>query len=419
MNVLMLSTTDITGGAARAAYRIHKGLQYQGLNSLMLVQKKDSDDPTTIGPAGRKDRAFNQLRPYIDSLPLQLYRNREDTEWSAGWLPQNLKDQINRLSPDIINLHWISGGFLPFKVLQKFNKPLVWTLHDCWAFTGGCHYPFDCSRYKQKCGCCPQLGSRHAWDLSRWVWQRKFRHWDKNNLTVVTPSRWLAKLAKSSSLFSHVRVEVIPYCLDLTRYKPIDKNIARDILGLPRDKKLILFSSLNKRHKRKGFHYLRQALQYLYDGGAKRDLQLVTVGASQESELVEIGFDCVKVGILNDDISLALFNAAADVFVAPSMEDNLPLTVLEAMACGTPTVAFEVGGIPDLIEHQQTGYLTRPFDTEDLARGITWILADPDRQRALGRAARIKAEQEFSIPVVSEKYKALLNELISSYKDSH
>jgi glycosyltransferase involved in cell wall biosynthesis len=297
-------------------------------------------------------------------------------------------------------------------VLPKLKKPLVWTLHGCWAFTGGCHYPYDCTRYQKNCGACPQLGSQHERDLSRWVWNRKAKHWQTGNLTIVTPSRWLAQLAKSSSLFNNVRVEVIPYCLDLSTYKPIDCNIARDLLGLPRDKQLILFAAQSSRNKRKGFQHLKQALQYLYDRGFSKNLQLIIVGTSQKSELLDIPFECLPLGRLHDDISLALAYAAADVFVAPSIADNLPLTVLEALACGTPTVAFNIGGMPDLIDHGDTGYLAQPFYPQDLAQGIEWVLSDAARHHKLRIAARAKAEREFNIPRVVGKYLALYKELL-------
>lgn len=412
MKVLILNSTDIIGGAARAAYRLHKGLRDLGLDSAMLVQTKASDDRSVSVPPGKIAKAFNLLRPYLDSLPLMIYKNHP-VEWSVEWLQNNVTRSITHLNPDIINLHYISG-FRPLAVLPKLNKPLIWTLHGCWAFTGGCHYPYDCTRYEKNCGACPQLGSKHERDLSRWVWNRKAKHWQLGNLTVVTPSRWLAQLAKSSSLFKHLRVEVIPYCLDLNTYKPIDRSIARDLLGLPQDKQLVLFAALSSGNKRKGFQHLKQALQYLYDRGLNKNVQLVIVGASQESQLVEIPFEYLPLGRLHDDISLALAYAAADVFVAPSIADNLPLTVLEALACGTPAVAFNIGGMPDLIDHGDTGYLAQPFDPQDLAQGIAWVLSDAARHQKLRIAARAKAEREFNIPRVIGKYLALYEELLQT-----
>lgn len=163
MNVLILNCYDIIGGgAARASYRIHKGLQAIGLNSTMLVQGKYSNDPSVLGPEGKTARVFSLIRPRLDGLPQKLYPHRLGTPWSVSWLPSNITDRIIRLNPDIINLHWICGGFLPVTALAQLNRPLVWTIHDSWAFTGGCHIPFECTRYRGICGSCPQLGSKRT-----------------------------------------------------------------------------------------------------------------------------------------------------------------------------------------------------------------------------------------------------------------
>jgi glycosyltransferase involved in cell wall biosynthesis len=413
MKVLIVTNTDIIGGAARAAYRIHRGLQSQGINSTMLVQRKASDDPKVIGPQGNRAKVFNQLRPHVDALPLKFCRNREDTEWSVGWLSKNLSGQINRLSPDIINLHWITGGFLPFKGLRKLNIPLVWTLQDCWAFTGGCHYPFDCNRYQEKCGYCPQLRSKHEWDLSRWNWNQKVKYLRNLNLTVVAISSWVADYARSSSLLKDNRIEIIPNGLDTQQFKAIEKRLAREILNLPFDKILVLFGAMHLSQKRKGFHLLSSALEKLNSARLFENMELVVFGTSPPDGTTYYSFPVHNLGYLHDDYSLDLLYSACDVFVAPSIQEAFGQTVSEAMACGTPAVSFNIGGFPDLIDNQENGYLARPFDTEDLARGIAWVVAQPDRHSALSRAARTKVEQKFSLSAVSGKYQALFQELLS------
>lgn len=413
MKVLILNSTDIIGGAARAAYSIHKGLQSQGINSLMLVQTKAGDDPTVIGPTRKRSKAFNQLRPHLDSLPLQFYRNRLSSEWSVGWLPKKLIEQITLLNPDIINLHWINGGFIPVAMLKKLNKPVAWTLHDCWAFTGGCHYPYDCISYQKRCGSCPQLLSNHELDLSRWVWNQKAKHLRNLNITAVANCRWMAECVKSSSLLQEARIELIPNCVDASKFKPIKKRAAREILNLPLDKNLVLFGVKNFSQKRKGFHLLSSALEKLSAGGLHENMELVVFGSLKSDETTRLNFPMHTLGYVHDDYSLALLYSACDVLMVPSIQENSSLTVYEAMACGTPALSFSIGGLPDLIDHKQNGYLARPFDTEDLARGITWIVADPDRHAALCRAARTKAEREYSYSVVAKKYINLFSELIS------
>jgi glycosyltransferase involved in cell wall biosynthesis len=212
------------------------------------------------------------------------------------------------------------------------------------------------------------------------VWQRKAKAWKNIDLTLVSPSAWLAKCASSSSLFKDYRVEVIPYGIDIQKYKPINSQWAREILNLPKDKQILLFGIAGGTSNRwKGFNLLVSALQSLSKSGWKDRIELLVFGSSQPENAVELGFKAHYLGNLADDISLATVYAAADVFVAPSVYDNLPNTVMEAGACGIPSVAFNIGGLPDMIEHCSNGYLAKPYETEDLARGIAWVLEDPER----------------------------------------
>lgn len=416
MKVLLLSTTDIHGGAARAAYQLHQGLQIINVSSQMLVQTRLSDDETVTSSQTRIEKAIAKLRPGLDKLPVQqLYPQCDGTMFSLQWLPDRNASKVSHIDADVINLHWVCGGFLNIGSIAKFKQPIVWTLHDMWAFTGGCHYSQECHRYTDSCGTCPQLSSRKHSDLSHWVWQRKAKALKSINLTIVTPSVWLAKGASSSSLFKDLRVEVIPNSLDTARYKPVNRQAARQILGLPQDKRLVLFGAMKATsNPRKGFHLLQPALHSLSKTAWKEQLSLVIIGASQPSHPPDLGFEAHYLGVLSDDISLALAYAAADVFIAPSIQDNLPNTVMEALACGTPCVAFNIGGMPDLIEHQQNGYLAQAYKTEDLAQGITWVLENTDRHQKLCSYARKKVEQEFTQELQAHRYLSLFAELIPS-----
>ncbi|MGA9382051.1 MAG: glycosyltransferase [Phormidium sp.] len=268
MKVLMLSTSDIDGGAARATYRLHKGLQKIGVDSQIMVRIKSSEDRNVIGPKSKIQEQVGNLRTTIDNSPLQLYRQRDRVVFSLEWMPDGITSKVTQIEPDIINLHWVCYGFVKIETIPKLNKPLIWTLHDMWAFTGGCHYDQECDRYKNSCGACPQLHSQKEWDLSRWVWQRKAKAWKKLNLTIVTPSLWLAKCAKESSLFKEMRIEIIPNGLDTEKYRPIDRYTARNLLKLPQDKQLVLFGAVSATSDlRKGFHLLQAALQNLSKAG--------------------------------------------------------------------------------------------------------------------------------------------------------
>lgn len=415
IKTLLLSTSDIKDGAARAAYRLHTGLNKIQVDSQILSQVKYSQDLKVIG--ARETSGIGQaktgLRLILDQLPLKLYAKKEKQRFSANWLSDKVNSQITQLNPDIINLHWVNAGFLQIETLAKFNKPIVWTLHDMWAFTGGCHYNQECNKYTKSCGACPQLSSNKDWDLSRWVWGRKQKAWQNLNLTIVTPSKWLADCAKASSLFKNKRVEVIPYGLDTDIFKPIERKTARELLKLPQDKQLVLFLSLQATSdKRKGFQLLQPALQKLSIGNWQDRIELVVVGASKPEKDLNLGFKSHYLGTLTDDLMLALAYSAVDVFVAPSVQDNLPNTVLEAIACGTPCVAFNIGGMPDMLEHQQNGYIAKPYEIDDLVEGIMWILENQERYQKLAHRAREKAEQKFALKIQADRYKSLFTEIL-------
>jgi glycosyltransferase involved in cell wall biosynthesis len=416
MKVCLLSHSDGRGGAYAAAYRLHQGLQNSGINSMMLVGDKTRDDFNVLSPQNKLGKAWVKLAPSLDALPKQLYPQRERTAYSPQWVLERIAAKVDQIAPDIINLHWINAGYLQIETIAKFNKPLVWTLHDMWAFTGGCHYSYDCDRYTKSCGACPQLRSNRDWDLSRWIWRRKAKAWNQLNLTIVTPSNWLAKCAKASSLFQNLPIQVIPNGLDTQKYRPIDRQLAKNLLGLPPDKHIVLFGAVKPTSdRRKGFHLLLPALQKLslLEAEWQKCLELVIFGSSEPHESPDFGLKANYFGRLSDDISLSLLYSAADVFVAPSLEDNLPNTVMEALACGTPCVAFKIGGMPDMIEHQQNGYLVQPFAVEDLTQGIAWVLEDGERHCKLSKYAREKVEQEFTLERQANCYLSVFEEISS------
>ncbi|MGL4501482.1 MAG: glycosyltransferase family 4 protein [Planktothrix sp.] len=414
MKTLLICRSDLEFGADRAAYRLHRGLQQIGVESQMLVQNKLTDDPSVISPGGNLGKKLANFRETFDALPLKFYRQRPPTMFWPEWVPDKLQSHVSHLNPDVINVHWICRGYMQWETLLKLNKPILWTFHDMWGFTGGCNYSEECDRYQQSCGKCPQLNSDKDWDLSRLVWNRKLKTLKNLNLVVVTPSQWMAECTRSSSLFKNVRVEVIPNGLDPQTYQPIDQKVARTLLKLPLDKQLILFGAVSATSDhRKGFHLLQTTLQRLSKAGWRDQFELLVFGASKPSNEIELGFKSHYLGKLNDDLSLALVYSAADVFVAPSIQDNLPNTVLEAIACGTPCVAFKIGGMPDLIDHQQNGYLASAYEIDDLIQGITWVLEDRERHQKLGQSARKKFEQGFTWELQAHRYLSVLGEMVA------
>ncbi|WP_233564671.1 glycosyltransferase family 4 protein [Methanohalophilus sp. RSK] len=381
------------------SYRLHQGMQQIGMTSNMLVQNKSSCDNSVIGPKFNFWNKLSGVRYLADRFPLQMYRGFQNTPWSPQWLPNNIHKKIDQIDPDIVHLHWICGGFVPIRQVAKIKQPIVWTLHDMWAFTGGCHYNDTCDKYKQECGGCPQLGSNSENDLSNWVWKRKKKYWDDLDFTVVTPSNWLAECARSSSLFDDKRIEVIPNGLDLQKYKPVDKEEARKALNLPQDKNLILFGAMNStKDKRKGFQYLKSAINMLSED---LEFEAIVFGNSDSDDQLDIPVNYL--GRIPDNMLTSVYSAA-DMFVALSLQDNLPNTVMEALACGTPSVAFDIGGMSDMIVHKENGYLAKPFDTEDLAKGIEWVVESDQRKKSLSENARKHVEGNYELKNIAQRY---------------
>jgi len=410
MKPLLVSTFDIFGGAARAAYRLHEGLRSLGLDSRMLVQDKKSDDFTVIGPETKAEYLLSRMRANFDAVPLCVYPERSKTLFSSAILPDTVREGIRRTSPDLVHLHWVSFGFLRTEALAAVNHPIVWTLHDMWPFTGGCHYSQGCDRYLTGCGSCPLLASSRRFDLSRWNWSRKDKRWKSLPITIVAPSRWLAECAQKSPLFSDKRVEVIPNGLDLRRFTCRDKGLCRDILGLPKGKPLILAGAMDANSdRRKGFDLLQEALRRLKDQGT--DAELVILGGSRPQVAPDFGLPVHYLGMLNDDVSLSLAYGACDLFVAPSREENLSNMVLEAISCGLACVAFKVGGMPDLIDEGGNGFLAASFDTAGLCVAIGRIVGDHNLREAMSRRSREKAEREFNLEAVAARHARLYQEV--------
>lgn len=225
LHPLILNTFDNQGGAAIATYRLHCGLRSIGINSHMLVQSKKTDDHNVVGSLAKWQRNLAIFGSYLEIASYKLYyRKHQKALFSTAWLPENLATKVEKFNPDIVHLFWVTSGFLRIETLKKIKRPIVWTLHDMWPFTGGCHYDNECGKFKQSCGDCPLLQSKQKKDLSRSVWERKRKSWEGLPIVVVATSHWMAKMARSSSLFKEQRVEVIPNGIDTARYKPINKD---------------------------------------------------------------------------------------------------------------------------------------------------------------------------------------------------
>lgn len=414
MKVLHLCTTDIRGGAARGAFWLHKALQQDGVDSVMFVDRKYSDDPSVMSASGLFARAGRGLRARLDRIPIARYHVPEESFWSIGWVPHPIRHVVDRIAPDVVHLHWIGNGFLPVDALRRLGRPIVWTLRDMWSFTGGCHYTAGCDRYRIGCGACPQLHSDDPCDVSAKVWRRKQRSWHGLDLWLVPISSWLADCARASALFNHHSIEVIPNGVDTRRFRAYDMADARAHWNLPQDRRLILFGGIDPlRDPRKGFGALVEALKRLAGRGWADRAMLVVFGADPDGAPPDCGLPARFVGHITDDDDLARLCAAADVMAAPSLQEAFGKTLIEAMACATPVVAFNAGGPIDIVSHRANGYLATAGDTEDFAAGLAWCLGSGERQAVLAEAARRVAAEKFDIAVVADKYRSLYKRILT------
>ncbi|MGV7235038.1 MAG: glycosyltransferase family 4 protein [Nitrosomonadaceae bacterium] len=411
MKILQVSTSADIGGAGIAAQRLNLGLRSLGVDSKMLVNKQRRRNDFVATPASNYDKVLARTAPLLERIPGRLC-GRPVGSISPSWAPDTLCRRIDKFSPDILNLHWVNGGFMRIETLPKLRQPIVWTLHDMWPFSGGEHYVGDSVRYKEGYKANNRPANETGLDINRWIWARKKKSWSKiRNLVIAAPSRWMANCARESALFHDLRIEVLPNGIDHERFHPIGQGISREILGLPGSKNIILFGAgLATGDKRKGYHLLVEALKKLELRTDPDDCELVVFGSPSG--------DCpfsMKTHFLNrlqDEISLAIVYAAADVFVVPSLEDNLPNTVLESLSCGTPVVAFDIGGIPDMVSHKKNGYLAPGFDTTDLANGLLWVMEDKSRLGNLSQEARSTVVQSFTQQQSAARYVDLYEEML-------
>jgi len=412
VDILVFNTSHKTGGAARAAFRIFSGIRSRYHSAHYLTLTKEDRDSNVTGHLRTSTMGIlTQWLAGLDRIPLLLYPKRRRVTFSPAFWSNPLRTPLNRFRPRLLHLHWVGAGLLRVEELARLRCPVLWTLHDTWAFTGGCHYTQDCEGYKKQCGYCPQLNSQRKNDYSHGLMRRKAKIFGNLDMTVVTPSFWLAEMAKQSSLFAGKRVEVIPNGLDTDVFRPVDHQAARQYFSLPQDRAVILFGAQWLTDPRKGGDLLCDALKR-FDQPCTLLLFGEGILPLENSAHITVR----RLGNLADDMSLAMVYSAADVFVCPSREDNLPNTVAEALACGTPCAAFAVNGLPDMIEHQRNGWLSRPFDTNDLAEGIRWLTRHP-QQDQLRRAAREKAVSEYSLTVMGDRYMALYEDVLKGVKD--
>lgn len=417
MRVLIVNTSEKTGGAAIAASRLKDALINNGVKAKMLVNQKETDNLSVVDTS---DTAIRRHYHFMFERFLIWKTN--------GFSRQHLFDidtashgtDITRLpefkEADVIHLHWINQGFLSFRSLRKIlqsGKPVVWTLHDMWPFTGICHYAHDCVNFATHCHDCPLLVKPSKRDLSYRIFEKKQRLYEKHRLTFVACSHWLADEARKSHLLSNMPISAIPNPINTVLFRPRDKEKARLECRLPLDKRLILFSAFRTTLPIKGLRYFSEACHLFNKAHPewKDQTAIVAVGKDADNIADQFPYPVYSMGYINDEKRMASIYSACDAFVIPSLQDNLPNTIVEAMTSGVPVIGFRVGGIPQMIQHLQNGYLAEPQNAADLENGLNWIFASAQRQAEASAKARSFAVNEYSEHNVAMRYIEIYNQL--------
>jgi len=419
MKILHISSNDACGGAALAAYRLHRGLQRLGCASSMFVLNAITDDPSVIrfrvpmDPLSRIQRSWRRrsiasdFKPYRFSRPSGLEGFSDDRSQFGSTTIRQLPDC------DILNLHWTSR-FIDqpaFFGALAAHKPVVLTLHDLNAFTGGCHYDEECGKYLTWCGACPQLGSGRQNDLSRAIWLRKKRSYHsvaRGNLFVVANSEWLAGLARGSALLGDLPISTVHFGLDVEEFSPKDRLTSRLRLGLPEKARIVLFVAQSASIRRKGLGLLVEVLRQLRQ--VIPDLLLVSVGRGRP----DFGSDLQSTHVQNvPNESLPFVYSAADVFVMPSLQEAFGQTALEALSCGTPVAGFAAGGIPEIVQDGKTGLLSPVGAVDGLRDSIAHLLLNPSIAHGMSVEGRRWAVEHFSLEEQAAKYAELYDSILS------
>ena len=417
MRVLIVNSSENTGGAAVAAHRLKDALNKSGVKAKMLVREKVSDQLTVVAlPKGWLLRWNFLWERWCIFWRLHFSRKHlfEIDIANAG---SDITSLPEFKEADIIHLHWINQGMLSLKNIQAIlssGKPVVWTMHDLWPATAICHYARGCTSFTDKCHHCPLLpGGGSSNDLSAKVWKRKKEMLKNHSIHFVTCSKWLGNEAKKSGLIGKQSINTIPNPIDNHVFKPQDKKKSRENCGLPTDKRIILFVSQRVTDRRKGMDYFIQAIETLAQEHPKmkESVGIAILGGHSEEFVGTLPLPIFPLGYVNDERKIIDIYNSADMFVLPSLEDNLPNTIMEALACGVPCVGFKVGGIPEMIDHKQNGYIAEYQNAKDLAKGMEWILNEADWQslsnHAVKKVATCYSQQNVAIKYVEVYQEAM------------
>jgi glycosyltransferase involved in cell wall biosynthesis len=414
MKILHINHSDLGGGAGRAAYRLHNSLKEFNIESNMIVNSMHLNNNNIQGPKSNLEKYINRLKFLASSLFVKTLITKNPIIHSPSVFPSNWIKTINLSDADILHLHWFQHETLSISDINKIKKPIVWTLHDMWGFCGAEHLSWD---LRWRDGYLKKNRPKHerGFDLNRWTWERKKKYW-KKKIQIVAPSNWLAGFVKESALMYNWPVTVIHNPINTNFWNPLDKLKSRKTLKLPLYTPLLLFGSMyGSKDFHKGFDLLVSSLKILNNNEYTKNLELVIFGNNNHKFQSNINFPSHYKGYINNDETLRLLYSACDALVIPSRQDNLPNNGIEAHACGTPVVGFNIGGLSDIVSHLQTGYLAKAFDVNDLAKGIVWTLNNKNIF-LISKNARDQALKKFSTSKATKQYKSLYKKVLSHEK---
>ena len=406
MKILHLSNSDLNGGAAIATYRLHKALLNSSTNSMMLVNDKKSQEKTVISKHSSLDAITTTIKNRLIFRLRKILKIKHQGAISLNYFPSNILKKIKTIDHDVVHLHWINNEMISINQISKITKPLIWTFHDMWPICGVEHYS-DTFEYRDG------YKKKRFFDLYHSTWQRKKKL--NNKIKIVCVSNWLANKVKESYLFNKFEIHTIPPCIDTKKWKNINKDTSRNLLGFGIDEKVIIFSAANgTSDKRKGFDIL---LEVLKDQSFKTDkYRLVIIGNISEKDInkIPINYSNYSLNSTDNEMIFRLLYSAADLLVIPSQLESFGQTIIEAGSCNTPSIGFKHTGVQEAIKHKETGYLADINNKKDFLDGIKWCFKEiKDKDNKLGLEARINVEKNFSNEFVSKKYVKLYEDLLT------
>ena len=414
-----ISVTHISYAVSKqtSSYRIHKELA-KSINSIIFVAAKSIKSDLIIQPKTIIEKLSSNFGVVREMLISKIFPNNKLVYFSYNIGPIFFQrywlKKLNLITNDILHFHWIGNGFININYFDKIQKPIIITLHDMWFFTGGCHVNLSCKKYLDHCKSCPLFNNnRLLFDIVSYIFKKKQKIFGRKNIHIIVLSSWMKQIVSQSPIFSNCEIIQIPNGIDTNIFKPFDKNFSRNVFNINTKSKILLFGGISSKSDfNKGYDLLCKALNILKI--KNENIELIIFGNS-DNNISEIeGFKTTHIGFLNDEESLAILYSAADLVLVPSRQESFSQVSLESISCGTPVVAFNYSGPKDIIQHKKNGYLASPYDVDDFANGISWIISEQSLNNDLSINCRDITMNNFSIESVANKHIELYQKVLSS-----